>query len=390
MPDMRTSRAVLAIGPDTTSVGGMATVVSQIQAMPFRERYHSELFALSQSTTPNEPFHRRIGRHLTHLARLRATIARLNPAVVHIHTCSGFSFLRSAMDMLVAHWCQRPVILHIHGAAFDSFYERQPHWRRALIRACLSRADRVIALSEEWKRKLSDMAPRARIVVIENAVASSDSISRARASGPCRFTLLARMDEWKGIDDLLDACALMAKKNHRFELVLAGPAGTAGDAPTLEQKIAKRDLNGAVRYVGVVHGSQKTKLLSWADVYVQPSHHEGMPISLLEAMAGGLAIVATTVGAVPEVINHEEQGLLVPPHRADLLASAMGEMIVNVTRRDQMASAARQLARDRFSIDRLERDLIALYDDMALASTTAQHDHPQTRAQRYQEECPTM
>lgn len=370
----------------------MASVVSQIQAMPFRGRYRSELFALTRSTTPGEPFHRRLRRHLAHLARLRTTVARLDPAVVHIHTCSGFSFLRSAMDMLVVRWCRCPVILHIHGAAFDSFHERQPRWRRALIRACLSRADRVIALSEEWKRRLTVMAPRARIVVIENAVEGSDAARRVRPSGPCRFTLLARMDEWKGIDDLLDACALLARQDRSFELALAGPSGTAGDAPTLKRKIAERDLCRAVRYVGVVHGSEKAKLLEWADVYVQPSHHEGMPISLLEALASGLPVVATAVGAVPEVIKHEHQGLLVPPHRADLLAAAMCEMTVNVSRRDRMAGAARELARDRFSIDRFERELIALYDDMVLATATpgTRHDQPQLRARRYQEQCPTM
>lgn len=385
-------RCVVAIGPDATDVGGMASVVSQIQAMSFRGRYHSELFTLTRSTAPGESFHRRLRRHLTHLARLRSTLTRLEPAIVHIHTCSGFSFLKSAMDLLVARRCQCPVILHIHGAAFDAFYERQPRWRQALVRACLSRANGVIALSEEWKRRLTAMAPKARIVVIENAVESMGAARPTQSNGPCRFTLLARMDEWKGIDDLLDACALLARQDRPFELVLAGPAGTAGDAPTLNRKIANRDLGSAVRYVGVVLGNEKTKLLASADVYVQPSHHEGMPISLLEALASGLPIVATTVGAVPEVIEHERHGLLVPPHRPDSLASAMGEMIVNISQRNQMADAARELARARFSIHRFEQDLITLYDATlsALTSTGRHPDQPQVSARPYQEQCPTM
>ncbi|MBU0718225.1 MAG: glycosyltransferase family 4 protein, partial [Planctomycetes bacterium] len=215
-----------------------------------------------------------------------------------------------------------------------------------------------------WRLQVHRVAPTAPLRVIENAVSVPMQVTERCHDGPCRFMLLARMDEWKGIDDLLHACALLAREGLSYELALAGPAGTAGDRTTLEHEIADRGLAGMVRYLGPVLGPDKEELLEWADAYVQPSHHEGMPISLLEALAHALPCVATRVGAVPEVITDQREGLLVSPHQPAELAEAMRELIVDADRRRALGSAAAALALARFGMDRFRRDLIGLYDEL--------------------------
>ena len=326
--------------------------------------------------------------------------------IVHIHTCSGFSFFRSALDMRVAHSAGCPVILHVHGAAFDAFHAGSSDaaapdalsleavvgpLRRWLIASILARAERVVALSEGWRKKLQEISPKARLVVIENAVPMPDEPSSVvpmwgpsspespirnpqppvsnppsafgipHSPGPCRLLQMSRMDEWKGIDDLLQACALLGRAGLLTELILAGPPGTAGDAAILEAKIRAHHLSDTARYVGCVEGEEKSRLLRWADVFVQPSHHEGMPLSLLEAIAHGLPVVATRVGAVPEVIEHRCHGLLVPPHRPEQLAQAIRDLATNKVLRQTMSHAARALAATRFSPGRFENDLLRLY-----------------------------
>ena len=125
---------------------------------------------------------------------------------------------------------------------------------------------------------------------------------------------------------MLDACAMLHRDEVWLELTLAGPPGSAGDDAALGRKIRTRGLNGVVRYVGTVRGAEKENLLRSADVYLQPSHNEGMPISLLEALAHGLPVIATRVGAVPEVLTHEREGLLIPPHRPDLLSARVVQL----------------------------------------------------------------
>ena len=145
---------------------------------------------------------------------------------------------------------------------------------------------------------------------------------------------------------------------------MAGPAGSAGDDASLNTKIVQLDLVGTVSYVGPLRGDAKGDLLRASHVYVQPSHHEGMPLSILEAMAQALPIVATRVGAVPEVLKDGREGILVSPRKPGMLADAMRRLIVDRTLRRRMAKAAHTLAVERFSLDRFRREILTLYGDL--------------------------
>ena len=356
---------VIVVGPPATQMGGMASVAQQILAIDFGRRYHTRAAPCTFGPETGETFRARVRRHISQVGRLGEAIRRWRAPIVHLHTCSGFSFFRSAVDMLAAQRLGARVLLHIHGAAFDRFFAEAGFLKRRLISASLSRADGVIALSKQWRRKLQDMAPCGRICVVENAVAIPplrQPRQREQMDSVCHFLLLARMDAWKGIDDLLTACARLRDRGVAFALTLAGPPGTAGNAEQMERKIADRNLGSAVTYVGPALGREKLRLFESANVYVQPSHHEGMPISLLEALAHGLPVIATTVGAIPEIITQDQEGMLVPPHRPDLLAAAMSDLAGNPDRRARMSVATRCTAERRFSLDRLRDDLVRLYD----------------------------
>ena len=364
-------RDMIVVGPSPDEIGGMAAVVAQMLRIDFEKRYVPAHFPITIGTDCREPWWRRAGRHLQQIRRLRETIGKSVSPIVHIHTCSGFSFYRSAVDLIVAGSVDCRTVLHIHGAKFDAFFEGEPAYRRRLIRWILQGADRVIALSEGWRDKLHRMAPRARIEVVENAVEAPSVPCNDNQSGTVRFVVLARMDTWKGIDDLLSACMTLRSESVGFELVLAGPPGSAGDAVTLPRKIRAMDLSKLVRYIGPVQGRRKEELLAGADVYVQASRNEGLPISLLEALAWRLPVVATRVGAVPEVITDGREGVLVPPGRPECLAAAMRSLIEDPCRREQMAGAAKELSERRFGISRFRDDLLRLYDGLTCPGAVA-------------------
>jgi len=363
-----TPQTVLMIGPPLDQVGGIVAVAGQMRSLDFVDRHRLTFFPETHSREANEGFPRRVLRHVRHLALLRRTLRRTRATIIHIHTCSGFSFYRSTLDLLLGRLLGRRVVLHIHGAMFDEFHRTEPAWRRRVIAWSLARADRVIALSSRWRDKLLSIAPHAAVAVVENAVEIPDRPRPPRElpSAGCRFLLLARMDVWKGIDDLLAACERLHAGGVPFDLTLAGPPGTAGDAETINGKIASRQLQDAVRYVGSVEGERKAACFREADVYVQPSHYEGMPIALLEALAHGLPVVATRVGAVPEVLQHERQGLLVPAQARDQLSAAMRRVALDPALRQAMAGRAAALAARRFSLTRLRNDLLAIYDELSM------------------------
>ncbi|MFQ5462566.1 MAG: glycosyltransferase family 4 protein [Phycisphaerae bacterium] len=358
------SAPVLLLGPPRDTVGGMSSVMQQMASLDMGGRYRFQPFHATAAPPEHEGVVSKIIRHVRHLGALRAAIRDCGAAIAHIHTCSGVSFARSAADLIVARHARCKTVLHIHGAKFDQFFDSLGPGRRTTVAGVMRLPDCVIALSDAWQKKLQAMAPGARIVVMENATAIPHGAGDVRSDGPCRFLLLGRMDVWKGIDDLLDAAAILKNHHVPFQLTLAGPSGTAGDAHTIGGKIAARGLRPVVHYAGPVFGAEKDRLLREADVYVQPSHNEGMPIALLEALAHGLAVVATRVGAVPEVIEHGREGLLVDATCVTPLASAMETLGRDNAVRRTMSKAAQRLARSRFGLRRLQTDLLAIYDGL--------------------------
>jgi len=357
---------VVVVGPPLDTMGGMTSVVRQTLGLAYDDRYAVHHLPTTHSSQPNERSWQKLRRHRAQVDRLHRTVKELDARIVHIHTCSGFSYYRSLVDVLAAWRLGRHTVLHVHGARFDEFFRESSAPARWSIGWGLSRADRVIALSSSWRDKLLAMAPAANVTVIENAVAtgSERAVQKAGLSEPCHFIVLARMDHWKGIDDALEASRELAERGVNFRLTLAGPEGTAGDAAGLVERIQSLGITHQVRYVGPVEGDAKTNLLESADVYLLPSHNEGMPISLLEALSHGLPIVGTSVGAVPEVVEDGVVGFLVPPKSPAQLAEAMATLATNGDRRAHFANAARCLARARFSLMRFERELIGLYDGL--------------------------
>lgn len=362
---------VVQLGPPADALGGMASVVEQINGLSLGPRFETVSFSATSAPSGGERLPAKLFRHVSAMIRLARLVHRERCAIVHVHTCSGFSFYRSLLDALVARLLMRRVVLHVHGGMFGDFFHGSSRFGRFIIRHGLRCADAVVALSESWRMVLERMSPGARVAVIENAVRLPE-LKRDEATDPacdasarmCRFLLLARMDAWKGVDDLFEACARLHREAVPFELTLAGPSGTAGDAVSLNERIEHLGLSKCVRYVGEVRGRAKEKQFRGSDVYVQPSHSEGMPISVLEAFSYALPVIATDVGAMGEVITGGREGLIVSRHAPDELADAMGRLARDPKSRRAMGSAALQLMRRRFSESRLRDDLVLLYEKL--------------------------
>lgn len=397
---LRATIPVLHVGPSPELIGGMASVMRQVSRLRFEGRFRTQLAPQTASPGGTERWWSRVGRHIQKLGELRAAIgnareelksSRVGPRgggvrpIVHLHTCSGFSFHRTGLDLCVARAMGCRVVLHIHGAAFDSFWGRASFAGKMVIRWALRRADAVVALSRTWANKLQDMSPEARVEVIENAIDPPVHLPDRRGRHPVHFLFLAKMDVWKGVHDLLRACAILKDQGVAFRLTLAGPSGTAGDPEALETLICTQGLRPMVEYIGSVVGDAKNELLERCDALVLPSHHEGMPLVLLEAMAHGLPVVASTVGSVPDVVTCGREGLLVPPRHPERLAEAMSQITQDEARRLRMGHAGRRLVERRFSMARFERDLLRIYDEIGeagkfVAEFRATFDHQAVHA----------
>ncbi len=172
---------------------------------------------------------------------------------------------------------------------------------------------------------------------------------------------IARHVKVKNLGLLLDACALLRDRGVAFKCVSVGDGVCRGE---LEARRVELRLTDCVEFVGA---QEQQQVLSWwqrVDLAVLTSENEGMPVSLMEAAACGVPAVATTVGGVPELVEHNVTGLLTPPGDATALAAALQALLQNPVLRATMGIAARQRAVERFSLPRQVEALLALWSEV--------------------------
>lgn len=179
--------------------------------------------------------------------------------------------------------------------------------------------------------------------------------------GPLRLLAVGRFDVTKGFDVLLRACALLKQRGLDFRLTLAGGGGKVMGLGNMEDQLrrlrAELGLTQDVDMPGLISHNELPALLAGHDIFLAPcvvhasGRRDGIPNTVIEALAYGLPVVGTTVNALPEVIRHGETGLAVAPGDAEALADAVMELAADPERARRMGRAGARLARDMFDAD---------------------------------------
>ncbi|HBO43930.1 MAG TPA: hypothetical protein DD670_08365 [Planctomycetaceae bacterium] len=255
----------------------------------------------------------------------------------------------------------------MHGTTTENIKVRVYNWIDNVLQLA---ADRTILVSHSQRRRVFGGRNEARVHVLHNAV-DVDNPMPCSAEAPSlrgRFSIpngnpiviaVARLNPEKGIDVLIDAFAILAEQLSNVHLVLVGDGQ---ERRRLEKQCQKRQLNGRVHFAG--YSAMPGDLVAEADVLALSSRSEGLPNVVLEAMAMGKPVVATTVGGVPEVIEDGISGRLVPPDQPDLLARALAELCTTPDLRKRLAASGRLRVQEAFSIEGRAAKLQSLYQHL--------------------------
>jgi glycosyltransferase involved in cell wall biosynthesis len=143
---------------------------------------------------------------------------------------------------------------------------------------------------------------------------------------------------------------------------LYGEGAREGDAQRISAYADELELSGMVKIHAPVYDEAKIAALAQADLFLLPSHHEGMPLSILEGMAAGLPVVATRVGGIVDQVVEGQTGFLVPPEAPDDLARAMEGLIEDRDLRLRQGMAGRERACQHFDIQIKAKALLAFFE----------------------------
>ncbi|TYT63482.1 glycosyltransferase family 4 protein [Natrialba swarupiae] len=280
---------------------------------------------------------------------------RRRPDIVHVHTSHRFSFYRSSLYVLFAAYVwNRPVVVHVHGSSFDEFVatdSRALAWYQSVV---FDASDRVVVLSPHWRDVVATRTDEESIHVLPNAVEPS-SYDPEFGADPPRLVFVSNMIDRKGVAELVEAVDRLATSTDRpFEAEFAGK----GPLSSSVEELAAEHEN--VTYHGYVSEQRKRELLSEGSIYVLPTYAEGLPIAMLEGMAGGNAVVSTTVGSIPEVIG-DENGILIEPGDVDELHDALETLVTSPERVEGMGRQNRRQIEQRYSWEEITDELLEIY-----------------------------
>ena len=291
-------------------------------------------------------------RDVLGLLELVALLRRERPDVVHVNSSKAAALGRVAA--LVAR--ARVRVFTVHGWAFKAYSGTTGTLYRWADRVLAPLTTVTICVSETERRAgLAARTCRAdRTVVIPNAI-DVETAPRARLEGdPPRIVTVGRLAAPK--DPLTLARALPALAPRPYSLAFIGGGG---EQPRVEQQLDALGVRDRVEMLGERH--DVADLLAAADVFVLASRSEGAPLSILEAMAAGLPVVASDVGGVAELVADGETGLLVPPSDPAALATALARVLDDRELSGRMGAAGRARARDRFDLAGLRAAHLELY-----------------------------
>jgi glycosyltransferase involved in cell wall biosynthesis len=348
---------VLMVGTALEGRGGVAAVVAVLRRHGLFERESVRYVATHAEG-------KRLAKACGAVSGFWQTLrvcAGQHPAVVHVHAASHASFLRKSIVLAIARLAGSKTIFHLHGGGFRTYATREsgPLLRR-WIRHTLESSSVVIALSENWAGFVHEFAPRAKVAVVPNAVPLPPRADVTREEAG-RVLFLGRLEAAKGVFELLAAGALLAPACPHLKLVFGGE----GDAAALRRRAEELGIGRQVECLGWVGQQQRDAELARAAVFCLPSHAEGLPMSMLEAMAVGKAVVVSSVGGIPEAVRDGENGVLVPARDEETLAAALARLLDDAGLRAALAGRARATIERDYSTEVVCGQLSAIYRELA-------------------------
>ena len=341
----RTVHVLVATPSGTSGKGGIDRVMGVLKrALELRDGGDVDVRFIASRGSGHIAF------SVFHMANfcLKMLMARIagRADVVHVNLSVSGSTYRKMVITAVARMLGIPYVLHLHGSDYQAFWHEDHSFLSRRIRGMFEHASHVLVLGRVWHDFIMRRAPRAaaRITIVPNAT-ERPSLAHRGGGDRVHILFLGRLGERKGVPQLIEALARM-KPLDGWRATIAGD----GEVEATRATAARSGLADRVVFPGWVGPDDVASLIAAADILVLPSFAENLPMSVIEGMASGLAVVTTPVGAVEDIITDEQSGLLVPPGDVTALTQALTRLVEDPTLRARLGEAATAVHRERLEL----------------------------------------
>lgn len=360
------------VGPLPPPSGGMANQTLQLAKLLREEGATVELIQVNR---PYRPYWvgrlkgiRAVFRLLPYLAHLWQSAGKVQ--IFHLMANSGWSWhLFSAPAIWIARITGVPVIVNYHGGEAGAFLDKAFFW----IKPSLSRADAIIVPSGFLEAVFGKHGFSTSIVpnVIDLSRFSAASETRASLKANSPHIIVTRNLE--PIYDNATALRAFSIVRHTFPAATLVIAGSGPERGALEKLAAGLGMTDAVIFTGRVDNEDMAALYRSADIMVNPSLADNMPISVLEALASGVPVVSTDVGGVPYLVEHGKTALLVPAQDPVAMADAILALLNEPARARQFSEAGKASVQQ-YAWTKVRDRLLRVYEQVLTRTRTSAMD----------------
>ncbi len=288
-------------------------------------------------------------------------LIKTSDKLVHFNLpLDGRSVIRDCPMIMLSKLMGVKTIVHVHGGAYI-LNPNIPGWAKFLLEYSLGGPQPKIVLGEIEKEFLMNTFNCENVQVLPNSLNLDEASIFERAFAeetPLKFLFLGRLSKDKGLEYIYQAFKTLKEENAYTPIFYL--AGKGEDETEYIQKFSEL-LGESFSFAGVVSGSKKIDLLKVANVFVLPSFFEGLPVSLLEAMAFSQVPIVTNVGSIKYVVEDNKNGLFVKVKNSEAIVNAVLSIQSNPTKRSELAKAARETVFEKFNPDDYIAKLNTIY-----------------------------
>ncbi len=275
------------------------------------------------------------------------TLKKENPDVVHLCGVSFYPFWERTIYTFFSLIADKKIFLHYLGS-FDQFYYSSNRLGKFFIRLSLSLVDKIGVLSERTFLDISSFLDKGKIELIPSSVDTTQIVKRRHKSRDIlKLLFIGGSDPYrKGIKEILEIMPSVVREYNNIQFIFSGSQVLKDLIDNLDPVIGEKH----TEFIGFFDEKDKWDIYQSADILLLPSHNEGLPYVIIEALASGLPIISSTVGGISEVVKDGENGFIIEPGDKIALKSKILKLARDLELRYVFSQANWKKARDNFSL----------------------------------------